>query len=105
MTEENDIRAGSTSDDIPAVPQMLRLEFTYTARAHVDLTVSQARDLFGLGGTSDDDVPRTIGALMEQMGAAYATRLEKHITDPRIYRFGDLKVHDEENDWQLWPEL
>lgn len=89
-------------DDRPL--DRIKIRFTYTGDAEVDMSTDEARKLFGLGDdVTGEELTLAIGVLTERV--PWSGRMAGHISNPRLYNFRDFKISDAETGEPLYPEL
>lgn len=69
------------------------VEYVVQSHVTVDLTFDQARELFGLGGTADEDLGRRIEAIA-QHSPAVLSKLRPHAAKAFAYSWTLQKIND-----------
>lgn len=106
MTSAETTSEACDGDFSPKPVERLKVEFNFSGHAVARLTVSQARELFGLAETlGGENLTLTVAALAENRGYAYLDRLMSHVTGSHVYGLKDLMISDADSNEGLYPEL
>ena len=90
-------------DETPS--QTMKVSWRATREYTADISYTEARDLFGLGGTSDGDLPYRISVLVKASPSLLMPLMDSPDSHPKLTFGYELRaITDPVNNYTLWPE-